>query len=59
MVVEHRCPFVESAGMPRILELEELEIEMMAELVALCCRQHNATHAARRFMWRSRSGVGR
>ena len=34
MAVEHRCPFVESSGMPRILELEEVEIEMMAELVA-------------------------
>ena len=34
MVVEHSRSLVEAASMPRIVELELLIIEMMAELVA-------------------------
>jgi hypothetical protein len=34
MVVEHSRSLVEAASMPRIVELELLIIDMMAELVA-------------------------
>jgi hypothetical protein len=59
MVIEHGRSLVEATSMPGILERELLKVEMMAELVRLCCAQHNAIYVAQRFMWRSRRDTGR
>ena len=56
MMVEHSGSLVEPARMPGICKAELFIVEMMAEFVTLCCRQHKRIYVAQRFMWRSRRG---